>query len=135
MTAAAWAERWLRFSTEGGSLPNAALVAEFERARAEHDRVSRALIPLVERVAVDTIADVLAGTHTLEVHGEINEDWLAILRIQRVLDADGGVLFDIESGHDDRVVEDAIDTVNTEYLDLLVDLTGDEYMGTKTIER
>ncbi len=69
----------------------------------------------------------------LEVLGDFNEDWLPILRIQRVLDADGIVLFDIETGADDQTVEAMIDEVNIEYLDLLLDLTGDDFMGAKPI--
>ena len=40
----------------------------------------------------------------------------------------------VEDGHDDPEVEAAIDEVNTEYLDLLLDLTGDTYMGVSAIE-
>ena len=36
-------------------------------------------------------------------------------------------------GHLDRAVEDALDTVNVEYLDVLMDITGDDYMGSVTI--
>ena len=43
-------------------------------------------------------------------------------------------LFDATEGHDDRRVEDAIDEVNADYLDLLLDLTGDLYMGNHTLE-
>jgi hypothetical protein len=114
---------------------DAALFAEFSRTREQHELVGRALVPLVERMALELVAEVLLGTHVLEVHGEINEDWLPILRIQRVLDAWGAELFHADDGHDDRAVEDAIDIANTEYLDLLMDLTGDEYLGTKTLER
>ncbi len=42
-------------------------------------------------------------------------------------------MFDVEVGDSDRAVEDAVDLVNTEYLDVLVDLTGDEHMGAVTI--
>ena len=59
----------------------------------------------------------------------------AALRIQRVLDADGEVLYDIESGHDDPDVENRIDEVGFEYLDLLLDLTGNDYLGRKTVTR
>ena len=45
----------------------------------------------------------------------------------------GTVLFDADVGHPDRAVEDAVDAVNIEYLDVLIDLTGDEYMGAATI--
>ena len=113
---------------------DAALLAEYSRTREQHEAASRALIPLVERMALESVAEVLPGTSVLEVHGEINEDWLPILRIQRVLDGNGTELFHADDAHD-PVVELAIDSANTEYLDLLIDLTGDEYMGTNTVER
>ena len=77
--------------------------------------------------------DVLPGASVVEIHGEFNEDWLRTLRVRRVLTADDTVLVDVEDGHDDRQFEEAIDNVNTEYLDLLLDLTGDAYMGASTI--
>jgi hypothetical protein len=82
---------------------------------------------------LETIADVLPQAATIEVRGEFNEDWLRILRIQRVLSRAGEVLFDVEEGHADRRVKDAVDKVNYEYL--ILDLTGDLYMGTGAIER
>jgi predicted oxidoreductase len=63
----------------------------------------------------------------------MNEDSLRILRMQQVLDASGHVLYDTEVGHDDESVEMAIDEVNVEYLDLLLDLTGDEFMGSQIL--
>ena len=65
--------------------------------------------------------------------GEWNEDWIPTLRIDRVVTASGEVLFDASQGHLDRAVEDAVDMVNVEYLDVLIDLTGDDYMGSVTI--
>ena len=66
--------------------------------------------------------------------GEFNEDRLRTLRVRRVLAGDSKVLFDVEHGHDDPRFEQAIDESNTEYLDLLLDLTGDTYMGSAAIE-
>lgn len=43
------------------------------------------------------------------------------------------MLFDAENGHDDPVIEDAIDQVGLDSLDLLLDLTGDEYLGHTSI--
>lgn len=83
---------------------------------------------------METVADVLPDATLIELHGEFNEDWLRTLRIRRVLSATGEVLFDVAEGHDERRVEDAIDEVNYEYLDLLLDLTGDTFMGNSTIE-
>lgn len=85
-------------------------------------------------MALDSVAEVLPGTSTLDVFGRVNEDWIPILRIQRVLGEQGDVLFDIEVGHDSRTVEDMIDEVGSEYLDLVLDLTGDDYMGARTID-
>jgi hypothetical protein len=116
-------------------MPSPALVGQYKRAMAEYEQRVAALGPLLIRMAIETVADVLPGAQALKVFGEINEDWLPILRIQQVLDAKGRVLFDVEEGHDDRRVEDTIDKVNAEYLDLLLDVTGDEFMGLKMIER
>lgn len=109
------------------------LALAFDRARQANEKAVEALAPLAARMAVATVVDVLHGAHTLEVRGEVNEDWLPTLRIQRVLDAEGRVLFDVAHGHDDPSVEQAIDIADTEYLDLLIDLTGDEYMGDSTL--
>jgi hypothetical protein len=116
-------------------MPSPALTTEFNARRSEHASASEALVPLALRMALDSIAEVLPGAQQLEVFGRINEDWIPVLRIQRVLDEPGEVLFDIEVGHDSRTVEDTVDEVGSEYLDLVLDLTGDDYMGARTIDR
>lgn len=114
-------------------MPAQELIASFGRARSAYEESVRDLIPLLMEMAIESVADGLPGARELAVHGEMNEDWLPILRIQRVLDADGTALFDVNTGHEDAAVEELIDEVNVEYLDLLLDLTGDEFMGSKTI--
>ncbi len=109
------------------------LEAEFSRALDEWQALGRRLAELSERLAIETRGDVLPGASVAEAHGEFNEDWQRTLRIRRVLAADGTVPFDVEEGHEDPQVETAIDEVNTEYLDLLLDLTGDTYMGASAI--
>lgn len=109
-------------------------VAEFSRVLDEWKALGRRLSELAERLAIETLVDVLPGASVVEVYGEFNEDWLRTLRVRRVLSSDGPVLFDVEEGHDDPQVEAAIDEVNSEYLDLLLDLTGDTYMGVSAIE-
>lgn len=71
---------------------------------------------------------MLPTATTAGVEGWTNEGWLRVLRVRRVLDADGVVLFD-DGQREDRVVEDLVDEVGTEYLDFLFDLTGDTYMS------
>ena len=115
-------------------MPNQDLATDFKRTRDQWNALGQALAPLAERLAVETVADALPAAQVIEVRGEFNEDWLRILRIERVLSAAGEVLFDVTAGHDDRRVEDAIDEVNYEYLDLLLDLTGDLHMGNSVIE-
>jgi len=110
------------------------LEAKFSRVLDEWQALGRTLAELAERLAIDTLLDVLPGASVVEVRGEFNEDWLRTLRVRRVVAADSTVLFDVEEGHADLRVEAAIDEVNTEYLDLLLDLTGDAYMGATTIE-
>jgi hypothetical protein len=103
--------------------------AEFDRLLDQYGSVGQELTPLARRMAFETVAKVLPGTHAIRVNGSMNEDWLRVLRVRQVFDADGGVLFDVDEGHDDEAVELAIDLAGTEYLDLLMDLTGDEYLG------
>ena len=110
--------------------------SQIESLKAAQERLTGAvdgLVPLLVEMALTTVAEVLPGAAVLETEGDMNEDWLFTLRIQRVLDADGGVLYDIGVGHDDPEVETRIDEVGFEYLDLLLDLTGDDYLGRKTV--
>lgn len=109
------------------------LEAQFSRVLGEWQSLGSALAAMSERLAIETLGDVLPGAARVEVHGEFNEDSLRSLRIRRVVTADGTVLFDVEQRHEDPRVEAAIDEVNTEYLDLLLDLTGDAYMGASVI--
>lgn len=115
-------------------MPNQDLIAAFRDSFDQWNAIGQSLASLAERLAFATVAEVLPGAAVIELHGEVNEDWLRILRVRRVR-ADGGeVLFDVAEGHDDRRVEEAIDEVNFEYLDLLLDLTGDLHIGSTTIE-
>lgn len=115
-------------------MPSPELVASFDGARLAYERSVRELIPILAQVAGATVADVLPGARRMITRGGFNEDWLRTLRIQQVLDTGGAVLFDVDTGHDDPVVEETIDEVNVEFLDLLVDLAGDDHMGVRTME-
>lgn len=115
-------------------MPNQDLAAEFKLTHDRWNALGQQLAPLAQRLAIETVADVLPEAKVVEVRGEINEDWLRILRIQRVLSTTGAVLFDVAEGHVERRVEDAIDEANADYLDLLLDLTGDLYMGNSAFE-
>lgn len=86
------------------------------------------LLPALIAGALAEVADVLPGAVSLEVLGETN-DGLDILRIQRVRNAGSEALYDIETGHPDRAVEDRIDHVGSEYLDQLHDITYGEHFG------
>ncbi len=126
--------RTVDLAPNGRDVVDPELEAEFSRVLEEWQSLGRTLADLTEQLAVETLVDVLPGAAVVEVHGEFNEDWLRTLCVRRVLTADGTVLFDVEQGHDDPQVEAAIDEVNTEYLDLLLDLTGDTYMGASAVE-
>ena len=91
-------------------------------------------MPTLIAGALAEVADVLPGAVSLEVLGETNEDGLEILRIQRVRNAQGEVLYDIETGHPDGAIEDRIDHVGSEYLDQLLDITYGTYFGTNVLE-
>lgn len=101
----------------------------FERARRAHAAAVDAFVPALIARAVAKVAEVLPGTTSLEVLGETNQDGLDILRIQRVRNATGDLLYNIDVGDPDRAVEDRIDHVGSEYLDQLLDITYGEYFG------
>jgi hypothetical protein len=103
--------------------------AEFEELLYQYEALGDRLAEMAQDLAVRRVAEVLPGASTLEVTGSLNEDWLRVLRINRVLDDDGHVLFGVPTGAADPAVDDVIDEVDTEYLDLLIDLTGDGFLG------
>jgi hypothetical protein len=107
---------------------DAALHAEFDEMLTVYQEQGTRLAALAERIVWRTLRVHLPSATAVEVEGWMNEDWLRVLRVRRVLDAEGVVLFDVALGADPDV-EEAIDDVGTEYLDLLLDLTGDAYMG------
>jgi flavin-dependent dehydrogenase len=115
------------------AMPNRLLSDAYRESRERYEIARREFVQLLERMVVETLARVLPKMHVIEVLGQFNEDWIPILRVQRVLDASGDVLFDAKEGQADRAVEDAVDTVDMEYLDVLIDLTGDEFMGSAVI--
>jgi hypothetical protein len=86
------------------------------------------LAGLAERLGWQTVCGRPPTAARIDVEGWMSEDWLRVLRARRVLDAEGVVLFDVALGADPDL-EETIDEVGTEYLDLLLDLTGDAYMG------
>ncbi len=116
-------------------MPSPSLIEAFDAARERHAAAVAALVPLLIEIALATVAASLPGAEVIETEGEVNEDWLFTLRIQRVLDGKGEVLYAAGLGHDDPHVETTIDTVGFDYLDLLLDLTGDDYLGNKTVTR
>jgi len=116
-------------------VPEPSLTAAFDAAHQRHTEAVAEIAPLLVEMALATVADVLPGAEMLETEGEMNEDWAFTLRIQRVLDDDGDVLYDVSSGRHDPVVETTIDEVGFDYLDLLLDITGEEYLGRKTVAR
>lgn len=116
-------------------MPSPELIAAFAAANQRHTAAIAEVVPLLVKMALATVAEVLPGAEVFETEGEMNEDWAFTLRIQRVLDADGDVLFDIGVGHDDPEVETTIDEVGVDHLDPLLDLTGQDYLGRKTISR
>jgi|SRR5581483_12367427 len=105
------------------------LMLTFERLVTTHRRLSEELAKVLWQVTLARIRDVLPTAEVIEVYGDFNEDGVPRLRIRRVLDRVGTVLFDVGEGHDDRRVEDTVDEVDIEYLDRLVELATAEHMG------
>jgi hypothetical protein len=107
-------------------------IEEFRELLAVQRVGNARLAVLATRAAAATLQSVLLPATSVVVFGALNEDGAVVLRIQRVLDAAGGVLFDVTVGAE-REIEDVVDEVNVEYLDVLLDLTGDRYMGERVL--
>ena len=114
-------------------MPADELIERHRGALAAFSAAVDRLVPVLEEIALAAVRDVLPTAHRLEVLGEMNEDWAWTLRIQRVVDADDRVLLDVAVGAD-ADVEDHLHEVGVDYLDLLLDITGEDYFGTKVIE-
>jgi len=122
------AERPRRFRP----VPADELIERHRDALAAFSAAVDRLVPVLEEIALAAVCDVLPTAHRLEVLGEMNEDWAWTLRIQRVFDADDRVLFDVALGAD-ADLEDHLHEVGIDYLDLLLDVTGEDYYGTHEI--
>lgn len=116
-------------------MPSPELIAAFDAANERHSKAVAELVPLLVDMALATVAEILPDADAFGTEGEMNEDWAFTLRIRRVLDVEGNVLYDVGVGHDNPEVETTIDEVGVDYLDLLLDLTDDEYLGRKTLVR
>jgi hypothetical protein len=102
--------------------------AEFQDLLVRRREIDARLAGLATGATAAMLQSVLPAATSAVVFGAMNEDGALVLRIRRVLDADGGVLFDVTVGAD-RAIEDVIDEVDVEYLDVLLDVTGDRYLG------
>jgi hypothetical protein len=102
-------------------------IAEFQELLVACREINARHALLAQRAAATSLRSLFPSATSAVVFGVMNEDGASVLRIQRVLDAAGGVLFDVTVGAD-REIEDVIDEVNVEYLDVLLDVTGDRYM-------
>lgn len=72
-------------------MPSTQLTTAYHVALERHKEARRTLVPLLEQMAIETVAAVLPGAARLEAVGEWNEDWIQTLRIDRVLTASGEV--------------------------------------------
>jgi hypothetical protein len=104
------------------------LITEFHELLVARREIDARIAVVAQRAAAAMLQSVLPDASSAVVLGAMNEDGAVVLRIRRVLAADGGVLFDVTVGAE-REVEDVVDEVNAEYLDVLLDVTGDRYLG------
>ncbi len=114
-------------------MPSPEMVRDYRAARERFDAAAEDLRTHLLAMAFATLSEVLPGAASIQAIGEYDEDMIPTLRIRSVCSASGDVLFDIDDGRSDRTVEDAVDRVDIEYLDVLVSMKGDEYIGSVTI--
>jgi hypothetical protein len=117
----------------GNPDPDHELRERFQMLLDRQAEIRSGLLEKLPAVVIDLLREGLPGTIAVEIHGEVNEDWLTIARVERVLGRGGTLLFDAAAGHPDRHVEDLVDEVGSELLDILVDLAPDTYLGRHTL--
>jgi hypothetical protein len=92
-----------------------------------------ALVPLLKRMAVATVRGRWPDAKELELHGEYDADWIPDSGFS-ALSPSTVTCCTTERRFADDGVDRMIDEVGREYLDLLLDLTGDDFIGEQSIE-
>lgn len=115
-------------------MPERLVVERYERLLSEYHRSAARLVGALQAMAIATVRDALPSARRLELAGEMSENGVPTLRVLRVLDSDAGVVFDALDRRREPAVEAVIDVVGVEHLDLLRDLTGDQYVGRHVVE-
>lgn len=99
-----------------------------ETAKSNYSEAARRLAEMLEVVALGAVKHLFPAAHMITVKGSHGEEGEPRLRLQVILDADANVLWSGDNPADDAV-EDAISAIDMEYLDWLIDITGDEWFG------
>lgn len=101
-----------------------------EAARAHHAQATEDLIRVTEQLAFEKLAAVFPGAHTLKMLGdEEGSEFSPRCRLQKILNRDGRVLFNVEDGAETGAQEETVDEVDTELFDVLIELAFEEYIG------
>ena len=109
------------------------MVSEYRATRERYDTAAFELHDQLVRMVFATLTGVLPGTESVEVIGADNEDLIPTPGPDA--SDQSKVLFDVDRGHPIRAVEDAVDLVEIEYFDVLIDITGNRYMRAVTISQ
>ena len=112
--------------------------ARYEGAQARYFAAAGELIQALTDKIVTMVLDAFPRAATLQVLGEFGDEFNFIVRAQEVLDGAGNVIAGIgprpgvaaDLLEDFEALTDEIDPL----LDWLGDLTGDDYLGSKTID-
>jgi hypothetical protein len=104
------------------------LIVEFNELLVARREIDARIAAAAQELVAAKLQAALPAATSVVVLGAMNEDGAFVLRLRRVLDDAGGVLFDVTVGAE-RDIEDAVDEVNVEYLDVLLDVTDHRYMG------
>lgn len=107
-------------------MPSPELEADYESAKRNYTQAASRLAEVLEQIAVASVLDQHPTAKRIDVQGEYDEEGGLRLRLQRILDSDvdGSALWDIDEGGDEWV-----DVIDSEYLDWLADITGEDWVG------
>lgn len=113
-------------------MPTGTTIYAHSQTREAYYRARNEYALTLERMAAEAILELFEKADSVVLQGEDSYDSGPILRIQRILDNAENVLWDVEDPDED--FEDQLSEIEHEFLDALIDITGDDWYGENSLD-
>lgn len=109
------------------------LHARYRQARTVFHRSTNEFAQWLEYMPFADLDEAGFWAVTIEVHGDMDEDFNNVLRVQRIVGPAGVVIFDVDDPSE--ALEDLVGEIESDYLHWLVDLSPGDWMNDNVLER